>query len=267
MRAIRITAIVVASLLALLSVAGSLSQRYNYERQDREHCAQGPSTAHWLGTDALGRDRLSRLLHGTRVSLTLAPLAAALSVLTALLVGVAPALAGGAVEQLAHGLIDLMLSVPWLFLLLMVRALLPLNTSPSASALATFLMLGLLGWGMPAKILLARTRRLRQSEFVLLARATGIPRRRLLQAHLMPNLWPVLLAQFWISVPVFILAEANLSLLGLGVSEPLPSLGSLLREMESVLSLRGDLCNFAALLVLVLLVSSLQIGFSTREVA
>jgi len=83
----------------------------------------------------------------------------------------------------------------------------------------------------------------------------------------MPNLRPVLLAQFWISVPIFILAEANLSILGLGVAEPLPSLGSLLRELESVLSLRADIWRFAPLVMLVLMVSSLQIAVSEREVS
>jgi peptide/nickel transport system permease protein len=114
---------------------------------------------------------------------------------------------------------------------------------------------------------LARAHRLRHSDFLLLARSSGIPGSRLLCVHVLPNLWPVLLAQFWISVPVFILAEANLSLLGLGVAEPLPSLGSLLRELETVLSLRSDIYCLSALLVLMLLVSSLQIAFSPREVS
>jgi len=83
----------------------------------------------------------------------------------------------------------------------------------------------------------------------------------------MPNLRPVLLAQFWISVPVFILSEANLSILGLGVAEPLPSLGVLLRELETVLSLRADIWRFAPLLMLVLMVSSLQIAVSEQEVS
>jgi ABC-type dipeptide/oligopeptide/nickel transport system permease subunit len=160
-----------------------------------------------------------------------------------------------------------MISIPWLFSLLIVRAVLPLNVPPLVSAAISFLMLGLLGWGVPARILLARSRQLRQSEFVLLARASGVSAGRLFFVHVMPNLWPVLVAQFWIAVPVFILAEANLSLLGLGVSEPLPSLGSLLRELDSVFSIRSDVCNFAALFVLVLIVSSLQIAFAKHEVS
>ena len=266
MRAARAAALVVGSLIALASFSGSLSSSFDYSRQDRDQFSAAPSQDHWLGTDALGRDRLARLLHGTRVSLTLAPMAAGMSVLLALVVGVPPGFLGGMSERAAKFVIDLMLSIPWLFLLLLARALLPLNTSPASSALLTFMMLGMLGWGVPARILMARSRKLRQSEFILLAQSNGASRWRLLRVHVLPNLWPLLTAQFWIAVPVFILAEANLSLLGLGVQEPLPSLGSLLRELETVLSIRNDLCSFAALLVLIAIVSSLQLAFLKHEV-
>ena len=266
MKGMRRVAMGLASLLILFSMVAGLLSRFDYMRQDRMCIDARPSPEHWLGTDTLGRDRFSRLVHGTRVSLMLAPAAAGLSTLLAFALGAAPGFLGKFHERIARTFIDLVLSMPWLFLLLMVRTLLPLNISPKASVAVTFLMLGLLGWGVPARILLARARRLRQSEFVLFARCTGVTRCRLLGIHLMPNLWPVMLAQFLIAVPVFILAEANLSLLGLGVAEPLPSLGSLLRELETILSVRGDLCSFSALAVLVLIVSSLQIVASQSEV-
>jgi len=265
MKTARLVAVLVIAAIALGSVVGGFLPRFDYARQDRDQIDAGPSSAHWLGTDSLGRDRFARLLHGTRVSLLLAPAAAALSMLLALAVGAASGLAGGFAERSAKATIDLVLSIPWLFLLLMVRALLPLNTSPALSAVVTFTVLGVLGWAAPARILQAHASRLRQSQFMLLGCASGITRGRLLWRQMLPNLRPVLLAQFWISVPIFILAEANLSLLGLGVAEPLPSLGSLLREMETVLSLGGDFCRLAALLVLVAVVSSLQIAVSHKE--
>ncbi len=260
MRGFRLTALALVAVLTVVGIAGTLGPGFDYARQDRKHIGAGPSPQHWLGTDSLGRDRLARLLRGTGVSLLLAPAAAVISMSLAFAIGAAPGFLGGFAENAARTIIDLVLSIPWLFLLLFVRALLPLNTSPATSATITFLVLGLLGWGMPARILLARARRLRASDFVLLARATGVSRWRLLWVHGMPNLWPVLLAQFCISVPVFILAEANLSMLGLGVAEPLPSLGSLMRELETVISFRTDICSFAALLVLMLIVGSLQIA-------
>jgi peptide/nickel transport system permease protein len=265
MKLLHIGAIVLLSLLAFITLMGSLSPRFDYRLQDRQNFSAQPSPSHWMGTDALGRDRLARLLHATRLSLLLSPAAAGLSVLLALCFGAAPGFVGGAAERVAKAAIDLMLSVPWLFLLIMVRAMLPLNTAPGASAIVTFAVLGLLGWGVPARILLARSRALRQAEFVLQARATGMSQPRLMWVHGAPNLWPVISAQFWIAVPVFILAEANLSLLGLGVSEPVPSLGSLLREMEGALSLRSDVCAFAGLGVLLFVVGSLQIIVHARE--
>lgn len=267
MKRIRMAAATVACALVLMSVAGSLLPRFDYSRQDREHINSGPASGHWLGTDDLGRDRFARLLHGTRISLLLAPAAAAVSMLLAFGIGAVPGFVGGLAEWAAKTAIDLVLSIPWLFLLLMVRAMLPLNTSPAASVTITFLVLGLLGWAAPARILLARARSMRQAEFIMLARSSGVAPFRLLCKHVMPNLRPVLLAQFWISVPVFILSEANLSILGLGVAEPLPSLGSLLRELESVLSLRADIWRFAPLVMLALIVSSLQIAVSEPEVS
>ncbi len=267
MKTLRLMALVVASLISLLSVLGSVLPRFDCIRQDREHFSSGPTSEHWLGTDAVGRDRLARLVHGTRVSLSLAPAGAGLSMLLAFVLGAVAGFRGGLAERAAKTAIDLMLSIPWLFLLLMVRAVLPLNTSPAISAVITFAMLGLLGWGVPARILLARARALRESEFILAERAAGISQRRLLWVCVAPNLWPLLLAQFWIALPVFILAEANLSLLGLGVGEPMPSLGSLLRDLESAMSVRTDLCNFAGLAVLLLVVGSLQVVVHDWEVS
>ena len=113
---------------------------------------------------------------------------------------------------------------------------------------------------------MARARSLRQSDFILMARSIGISPGRVLGKHVLPNLRPILLAQFWIAVPVFVLAEANLSLLGLGVAEPLPSLGSLLRELETMMSFRDDFWRCAALITLVLIVSGIQIATSEPEV-
>jgi ABC-type dipeptide/oligopeptide/nickel transport system permease subunit len=265
MRRLRLVGTAMVFLISLASVTRGFLPYFDYARQDREHVNAGISCDHWLGTDELGRDRFSRILQGTRVSLLLAPAAAAISMLLAVIVGAATGLSGGLPERAAKTAIDLFLSIPWLFLLLMVRAMLPLNTSPMTSAVVTFLVLGMLGWAAPGRILQARASRLRRSQCMLLCRASGVGRRRMLFRHILPNLQPVLLAQFWITVPVFILSEANLSLLGLGVAEPLPSLGSLLREMETVLTLGGDACRFAALIVLVAVVSSLQIAVSQQE--
>jgi len=143
----------------------------------------------------------------------------------------------------------------------------PLNVSPLFSVLVTFLMLGLLGWTAAARVLCSTAATLRNSDFVRQARAAGISQTRLFWMHVVPNLKPVLYAQFWISIPVFILSEANLGILGLGVAEPMPSWGSLLREMEGLVSLGEQPWKFVSLLLLVIVVTSFQLVLSQPEEA
>jgi peptide/nickel transport system permease protein len=261
----------IACVLLLMVVGTSLAANWlapaNYATQFRDGLPNaGPSKAHWLGTDDLGRDRFSRVLYGTRVSLMLAPAAALLSTILAALVGALAGYVGGRWERLAMAGADLFLSLPWLFLLLMVRAALPLNVSAFTSVTVTFLLLGILGWAASARVLCAGARNIRNSDFVLLARASGVGRVRLLLMHVLPNLKPVLLAQFWISIPVFILSEANLGILGLGVAEPLPSWGSLLRELENFANFGGEYWRLAPLVLLVITVTSFQMILSRDEV-
>lgn len=221
---------VVGIVIAVLSVDALLTA--SYSQQFREFPNASPSAQFPLGTDALGRDRFSRLLYGSAISLSLATAAALCSATIAALAGGLAGFVGGLWERIILSVVDLFLALPWLFLLLTIRALLPLNVGPEASVAVTFALLGLLGWAAPARVICAKTRSLRTSGFVLHARACGIHEVRLFYKHLVPGLKPILAAQFWLSIPIFILSEANLGLLGLGVSEPVPSWGNLLRELE-----------------------------------
>lgn len=260
----------VAIALLLLAAFSALGARWitpaGYAQQFREAPDARPSHQHPLGTDDLGRDRAARLLYGLRVSLVLAPLAALLATVLAALLGGIAGCAGGWVESGCMFLADLFLSVPWLFLLITVRAALPLNISPEASAGVTFLLLGLLGWAASARVVCAGAKSLMSSDFAWAARASGFSGFKLVRLHLLPNLRGTLLAQFWISIPVFIIAEANLGALGLGVAEPLPSLGSLLREMQSMVTLRPEPWRFLPILVLIVVVSSFQVLLNQQEV-
>ena len=258
-----------ASLVLLLVVGASLAAGWlapaGYSKQYREAAGASPSAQHWLGTDDVGRDRFARVLYGTRISLLLAPAAALLSTFLAALVGGLAGYLGGVWARVAMAVTDLFLSLPWLFLLITVRALLPLNVSPLVSVLVTFLILGALGWTSAARVLCATAATLRGSDFVCQARASGIRGARLFWIHVLPNLKPVLYAQFWISIPVFILSEANLGILGLGVAEPMPSWGCLLRELEGLVSVGEEPWKFVPLILLVVVVTSFQFLLSKQE--
>lgn len=266
MRSLRWAAAVFLGLAFLAALGAGFIAPAGYEHQFREVPDAAPSAQHFLGTDDLGRDRFARMLYGMRVSLLLSPLAAAIATIFAAAVGGIAGYLGGWVERCLMVLVDVFLCVPWLFLLIMVRAVLPLNISPEASVMVTFALLGCLGWAASARVICAGTRDLMRSDFIWMARATGFRGFKLLRLHVLPNLRGALLAQFWISVPVFIIAEANLGVLGLGVSEPLPSLGSLLHELQHVVTLRPQPWHFVPLVVLIIVVSSFQTLLSKPEV-
>ena len=267
MKAARWISVALLIVICAASLLANFLAPASYAAQFRDVPNSRPSSKHWLGTDALGRDRFSRVLYGTRVSLLLAPAAALVSTLLAVCLGGVAGFLGGAWERLALWTTDLFLSLPWIFLLIAVRAILPLNVSPETSILITFSLLGILGWAPCARVLCASSRELRNCDFVLQARASGMKTSRVLAIHIVPNLAPVLLAQFWISIPVFILAEANLGVLGLGVAEPLPSWGSLLRELQGYGTFLDQPCQLAALLLLIIVVTCFQVVLPNKEFA
>src|SRR5664279_4707138 len=209
----RTLACVVVLAVCAVSLGANWLAPAGYAQQFREAPSAHPSHQHLLGTDEVGRDRFARILYGTRISLLLAPAAALVSTVLAALVGGLAGYLGGIWLRLARGFTDLFLSLPWLFLLITVRALLPLNVSPLTSVLITFLILGLLGWAASARVLSTSADALRNSEFIL--------------------------------------SEANLRVLGLGVAEPLPSSGSLLRELEGMISFLEEPWRLVPLLLLI----------------
>src|SRR5919109_762211 len=143
MRWARLAAMIFLLAVALACVFAERLAPADYAHQFRDIPDAPASRAHLLGTDDLGRDRFARVLYGTRISLLLAPAAALVSTLLAALVGGLAGYLGGAWARVAMAGTDLFLSLPWLFLLITVRAMLPLNVSPLVSVLVTFLLLGL----------------------------------------------------------------------------------------------------------------------------
>jgi peptide/nickel transport system permease protein len=161
----------------------------------------------------------------------------------------------------------LSLSLPWIFLFIILRALLPLNTRPIQSILITFGLMGVAGWAWPARVFAASIRQMEQSGWLLYARASGISPWRTAHVHAWPHLRAIALAQFRILIPAYILSEASLGLLGLGVAEPLPSWGNLLAELQHPDRVRANLWILAplALLMLVMIaLEALQPGRNTR---
>lgn len=266
MKVIRLIALCILALTAAVSLGADLLAPHEYSEQFRQHANERPSRSFPLGTDELGRDRLSRLLQGTRISLLCAAGAASVATGAAAAIGLVAGYFGGWVDQITGALADLFLSLPWLFTLLSLRALFPLNTSPGVSLAATFFLLAVVGWAPSARVIRASVVSLRNSGSILHARAYGCGSARLLCLHMLPNLKPVLSAQFWILVPTFILTEANLGVLGLGINEPVPSWGNLLAELQNYQRIPEEPWILAPALLILLVVGSLQLVVSGRNI-
>jgi peptide/nickel transport system permease protein len=259
-------AIAILLAVVLCAVLAPQIAPFRYDQQFRDAPNAQPGGPFLMGTDDIGRDRFSRLLYATRVSLLLAPSAALVSVLIALLIAIPGASRWRAPAHAISGLTTICLSLPWLLLFIILRAELPLNTAPLASALLTFALMGIAGWAWPARVFTASIREIRQSGWILQARAAGLSGWRIALVHGWPHVRLIAAAQFRILVPAYILSEASLGLLGLGVADPLPSWGNLLQELQHPDIVRSNPWVLAPLgLLIVVMVCLESLPFPENE--
>jgi peptide/nickel transport system permease protein len=189
-----------------------------------------PAVLFFLGSDGYGRDVFSRLLYGARVSLLTGLIAAALSVGLGLLLGTTAGYFGGWLDQTLMRGGELMMALPWLYLLLAVRALLPLHISTLRAFFLLILIIGGVGWVRPARLIRAVVLSGRERDFVRAARGFGASHIYVIFRHILPFTTSVVVTQATVLIPQYILAEVSLSFLGLGVGEPVPSWGNMLAE-------------------------------------
>jgi peptide/nickel transport system permease protein len=247
--ALVILGVLSAAACLVLALPGS-----SYATQDRDAIMAGTTARHWTGTDQLGRDRTVRVAAAMLLGLAGAAAASAVTTMIAAMVGMLAAFSNRAVAALLLLVSDLFLALPWIFLLMMVRSGLPLTTSPMQSAMATFVVLALLGWAACARAVYRGTVALKSSESMIQGRASGLRSGQLIRLHVLPHLRPLLLPQFLVCIPAFIVAEANLGTLGLGIAEPLPSWGSMLLELDnSALLIRSHLVYLPIVLLITVL--------------
>jgi peptide/nickel transport system permease protein len=189
-----------------------------------------PGVLFVLGSDGYGRDLFSRLLYGGQVSLLTGLVAAFLSLGIGLILGMVAGFYGGWVDQLLMRSGELFLALPWLYLLLAVRAFLPLHITPVEAFFLLILVIGGIGWVRPARLVRGVVLSGKERAFVLAARGFGASDAYLIGRHIFPLTRGVVLTQATVLIPQFILAEVTLSFLGLGVGEPIPSWGNMLAE-------------------------------------
>jgi oligopeptide transport system permease protein len=215
-------------ILIFSAVSAPLLTRYGRDTPDFDHTRDGPSWGHWLGTDELGRDFLTRVIYGARISLGVAFAGSVTSMLIGVLFGAISGYAGGRVDDLMMRFVDLMYGFPTLLFIILLMIVIPPNSDPTVLLMGMFIALGLVSWLGVSRVIRGQFLSLREQDFVEAARAAGASPARIIRRHMLPNSIGPVIIMLTLDIPSLILAEATLSFIGLGVPAPVPSWGRML---------------------------------------
>jgi peptide/nickel transport system permease protein len=218
-----------------------------------------PNARFWLGTDGLGRDMLSRLIWGGRISLGIGFLASGIAVLIGLLVGGLAGFVGGRADFLIMRFVDLMMSIPTFFLLILLVVLL------KPSVWVVTIVIALVSWTYPARLFRSQILTTREQAFILAARCLGLPSNRIFLRHVLPHLLPLMIVFLALGIPTTIFAEASLSFLGLGVPPPAPSWGSMIQDGVEYYRAAPWVVLFPGLAIMITVVCFNLLGTGLRD--
>jgi peptide/nickel transport system permease protein len=220
----------------------------------------GPSITHPLGQDKLGRDILSRIIYGARVSLYVGVFTVLISAVVGSIVGALAGYLGGVVDEVVMRLIDILLAFPGILLAIAIMAILGPSLNNVVIALA------LLGWVTYARLVRGQVLALREYEFVQAARALGADAKRIIARHLMPNVLGPVIVTATFGMAGAIVAEAGLSFLGLGTQPPTPSWGSMLNDGRAFLLTAPHLTTFPGVAIMVIVLGLNFLGDGLRDI-
>lgn len=214
--------LVVLVFMTIIAVLTPWLAPYAYQAQDLELGAVPPSAAHWLGTDTLGRDLLTRIMYGGRVSLMVGFAATAVSLLVGVIWGTVAGYLGGRVDGLMMRIVDILYALPFMIFVILLMVVF------GQSLLLLFLAIGLVEWLTMARIIRGEVRSLKQQEFISAAIVTGLSTPQIIYRHIVPNVLGPVIVYITLTIPSVMLFEAFLSFLGLGVQPPQSSWGLLI---------------------------------------
>lgn len=228
-RRLRKNRLAVAGAMVLLvvvtaSIIAPWFSAYSYSDQDTALGAVEPSAQHWLGTDPLGRDLLTRILYGGRVSLLVGVAATSVSLLIGVLYGAIAGFTGGRTDALMMRIVDVLYALPFTIFVIILMVFFGRNF------FLLFLAIGAVEWLTMARIVRSQVLSIREKEYIEAARVIGLSRRRIILRHILPNTLGPVIVYVTLTIPQVMLVEAFLSFLGLGVQPPMSSWGILIRE-------------------------------------
>ena len=217
------------------------------------------SSEHWLGTDKLGRDILSRIIYGGRISLLVGSTTVALSLAIGIVIGSLSGYFGGWIDQMLMRLVDILMAFPGILLAIAFTAVL----GPGLNHV--ILALCLIGWTGYARLVRGEILSLRERDFIQAARSLGCRPKRIILRHLLPNLLPPLLIQSTFGLAAAIVAEGSLSFLGLGVEPPTPSWGAMLNDGRQFLLVAPHLTMYPGLALMITVLALNLVGDALQE--
>jgi len=251
---------VIVAVLFVVAAAAPILAPYDYAAIDAAHVLEPPSAAHWLGTDGLGRDVLSRMIFGARVSLLVGFVSAGLACLIGVLLGAVAGYFGGVVDTIVMRLVDVMLSFPSFFLILAVIAYL------DASIWNIMVVIGVTSWMGVCRLVRAEFLSLKKREFMIAAEALGQRPWRIIARHGLPNALAPVFVAFILGVAGAILTESALSFLGIGVQPPDPSWGNMLTEGKTTIEVAWWLSVYPGCAILITVLGYNLLGEGMRDV-
>src|SRR5215471_10966992 len=249
--------------LALVALSApllsALVTHYDPARQDLNNNFDFPGRLHWLGSDELGRDTLTRLIWGARVSLGVAFLTVAIALTVGAAVGLVAGYYGRWVDEALMRTVDVVLSIPAVFLFILMSILFRPN------AITLSLIIASVGWGVLARLVRGEVLSVRSRDFMLATRSIGAGDLRLIGRHLLPNVLPIMVVAASLTVGQVILIEAALDFLGLGILPPTPSWGNMLTNAQSYFVHSGWLVIFPGLTIFVTVLAANLFGNAVRD--
>lgn len=227
---IAVSSLIILLSLLVLSVVLPWFLPWGYAQVDwNVSFPSAPSLAHFLGTDQNGRDVLVRSLYGMRISFLIGFLASFISLIIGVIFGSVAGYFGGRIDQVMMRFVDIMLSLPFMFFVILLMVVF------GRHFFLIFISLGLVGWLVMARIVRGETITIKNKEFIEAARSYGASNRQIIFKHIVPNLLGIIIIYITLTIPEIILTESFLSFLGLGIQEPMTSLGMLISEGSKVL--------------------------------
>jgi peptide/nickel transport system permease protein len=253
--------------LIVLAVVLAPLMPYDPETSDLEARAEPPSLRHPMGTDHIGRDMMTRVLYGGRISLTIGVLAVAISLLIGTTIGSLAGFYGGAVDNVLMRTTDFFRSFPSLFVLILLSALLRETNLKlmKNSVVMIVVVIGILSWMLVARVVRACFLSLREKEFVMAARAVGAGGGRIMLRHMLPNALGPVIVEATLEVGYAILTESGLSFLGFGVQPPTATWGNMLANAQERMVKYPWMALFPGLMICLTTISINYIGDGLRD--